>query len=85
MVNIVNKLFRFECYICPTDRNCRQCKRYKDKIKCPTERRWYYGNYTPLNRLIDSILLLIFIIPVFFIFIIVWIADNIFNFDYGEI
>ncbi len=36
---IESKLHRFECDICPTPRNCRQCKRYNDSIKSSLIRR----------------------------------------------
>jgi len=54
---------KFSCDICPTERNCTQCKRYKDRYKCPLEYEWYFGKIwkstTPLVENIKAVLLLV--------------------------
>lgn len=74
MIKFKSKLGIFECPVCPTNRNCTYCKRYKKYLKKQTERMWRYGNVTRKETL-KNVLITIAFAPWFLIVFVAWILD----------
>ena len=71
---MIHKRIGFKCVICPTDRNCNYCSRYKDYIKKRNERLWKYGTLTKKDILRDIFITIVFA-PVFIIYTTCWLMD----------